>query len=255
MLLSHIGEIAGNSLVLKGGTLLNKMYLNYYRMSEDLDFSYAGKEDIDSRGKRSKAMAPLKKEMADFLVGLGMRLEQQESRGFNNSTQYVFVALYDSVFIGKNEKIKIEISLRARVYDTPVLMEVKHFYKDIFTGEDLIPGGKVLSLSYNEAVAEKLKASITRQNPAIRDFYDLKHIYDAGFDFGNDSFIRLFQIKLSDEKYSGNYTVNFGMDDGEIELLRKQIEVDLKPVIRNEEDFNLDAVFKTFNPILSGLTK
>ena len=48
---------------------------------------------------------------------------------------------------------------------------------------DLIPAqkdqtGNILSLSMNEAVAEKLKAAITRKEAAIRDYFDLWHIFE-----------------------------------------------------------------------------
>lgn len=34
-----------------------------------------------------------------------------------------------------------------------------------------------------KAVAEKLKAAISRKDAAIRDYYDLWHIAEFGFDF------------------------------------------------------------------------
>jgi predicted nucleotidyltransferase component of viral defense system len=128
-----------------------------------------------------------------------------------------------------------------------------HFYKDPFTGNDLIPRNKILSLTLNEAVAEKLKAAITRKDVAIRDYYDLWFISEAKFDFKDRHFLSIFTKKLEEEKYRANYSNNFGLDQKNIELLRKQIETELIPVIRVGESFDLDKVFERFNPILQKL--
>ncbi len=110
-----------------------------------------------------------------------------------------------------------------------------------------------MSLSYNEAVAEKLKASITRKEPAIRDFYDLWYIQKAKFDFQNKKFIEIFKKKITDEGYKEDFTNNFGLNNIKIDLLNKQVETDLLPVIRTGEKFNLDKVFEKFNIILAYL--
>ena len=250
LILKNINGITGDSVVFKGGTLFNKIHLNYHRMSEDLDFSYAFSDRLKTRASRSKAITPIREKIGGFLKELGFSTGEPTGTGFNNSTQYVFNVIYDSMFLGKSDKIKIEISLRAPVYDKPVLNEVKHLYRDIFTDEDLIPGGRILSLSYDEAVAEKLKAAITRLEPAIRDYYDLKHINEAGFDFCSGKFVAIFNKKLEEEKYLGDYAVNFGLNSERIILLKKQVETDLKPVIRAGEEFNLDEVLEIFNGIL-----
>ncbi len=47
----------------KGGTLLNKVHFNYHRLSEDLDFAYRGGDDLLTRGKRPKAITPVREKM------------------------------------------------------------------------------------------------------------------------------------------------------------------------------------------------
>jgi len=150
----------------------------------------------------------------------------------------------------KDDMIKIEISLRQPLIDTPVNTEIKHFYQDPFTGEDLFPPGKVLSLSWKEAVAEKLKAAISRKDVAIRDYYDLWYIAEFGFDFYDKYFIKLFKRKVIDEGYAGDYKENFGLSADKISFLHKQIDDLLKPVIRSGEEFNLDKALERFNEIL-----
>lgn len=250
LVLNSIESHLSDKIVFKGGTLLNKIHLNYHRLSEDLDFTYFSRMDLDARAKRSRAIAPIRETMPGFLKVLDLTSKNPKGEGFNHSTQYVFQLLYPSFITGKNENIKLEISLRQMPLDTPVHNAVTHFYQDPFTGADLIPKNRVLSLSLNEAVAEKLKAAITRRDVAIRDYYDLWYISEAKFDFKNKDFLSLFKKKLETEKYEGDHSHNFGLDKETIDTLYRQIETDLIPVIRVGEHFDLDKVFERFNTIL-----
>lgn len=250
LILNSVESYLSDRIVFKGGTLLNKIHLNYHRLSEDIDFTYLAPEGLDARSKRSRAITPIREKMPELLKFLELRSEKPEGEGFNNSTQYVFNISYPSFISGKDENIKLEISLRQTPMDKPVHNVITHFYKDPFTGEDLIPRNKILSLSLNEAVAEKLKAAITRKDVAIRDYYDLWFISEAEFDFKDRHFLSIFKKKLEAEKYRANYSNNFGLDQKSIVLLRGQIETELIPVIRIGESFNLDKVFERFNAIL-----
>ncbi|MFH1259785.1 MAG: nucleotidyl transferase AbiEii/AbiGii toxin family protein [Elusimicrobiota bacterium] len=253
LILNSVESHLSDKIVFKGGTLLNKIHLNYHRLSEDIDFTYYSPESIETRSKRSRAITPIREKMPELLKMLELKSEKPEGEGFNNSTQYVFNIFYPSFISGKDENVKLEISLRQTPIDKPVHNVITHFYKDPFTGDDLIPKNKILSLTLNEAVAEKLKAAITRKDVAIRDYYDLWFILEAKFDFKNSHFLSIFKKKLKDEHYISNYSSNFGLDQKSIELLRKQIETELIPVIRVGESFDLNKVFDRFNPIMQKL--
>ena len=253
LILNNIESHLSPKLIFKGGTLLNKIHHNYHRLSEDLDFTYLSKEELLSRFKRSRAIAPIRENMRKFLKFLELKSENPEGQGFNNSTQYIFDISYPSFITGKDEHIKIEVALRQIPIDKPVYNAINHFYKDPFTGESLIPTNKILSLSFNEAVAEKLKAAITRRDLAIRDYYDLWYIAEAKFDFHNKQFLSIFKKKLENERYKGDYKYNFGLDKDSIELLYKQVETDLIPVIRVGESFDLGKVFERFNKLLKDI--
>lgn len=250
LILNSVGSHLSQKLVFKGGTLLNKIHLNYHRLSEDLDFTYLSSADLDARSKRSRAIVPIREKMSGFLESLGLKSSKAEGEGFNNSTQYVFNISYPSFITGKDEGVKLEVSLRQTPIDKPVHNTIKHFYQDPFTGEDLIPKNKILSLSLNEAVAEKLKAAITRRDVAIRDYYDLWFISEAKFDFKDKGFLSIFKKKLESEKYKGKYSHNFGLDEESLNLLSRQIESELMPVIRVGESFDLSRVLERFNAIL-----
>lgn len=253
LFLNAANNCFADKLVFKGGTLLNKIHLNYHRLSEDLDFTYNGKEVLSGRSRRSKAITPIRHAMLKCLEQIGLTSDKPQGEGFNNSTQYVFSIKYPSFITQKEENIRIEVSLRQPPMDKPVYNTIKHFYQDPFTGKDLIPANRILSLSLNEAVAEKLKAAITRKDVAIRDYYDLWHIAEAKFNFKNNEFIKIFRKKLENEGYKGNFTHNFGLSDNKTVLLRRQVESDLIPVIRENEHFDLDKAFARFNDILANL--
>jgi len=248
VILNNIESLLTDKVVFKGGTLLNKAHLNYHRLSEDLDFTYNA--EFANRATRSKAITPIREKMLAFLKTLGMTSYKPEGEGFNDSTQYVFKVKYPSILMAKDDIIKIEVSLRQPPIESPVHTLIKHFYQDPFSGEDLFPTGKVWSLSWKEAVAEKLKAAISRKDVAIRDYYDLWYISEFGFDFYDKSFIKLFKRKITDEGYAGDYKENFGLSSDNIAILRKQIDGLLRPVIRSGEEFDFDKTLERFNVIL-----
>ncbi len=249
LLLSDVNSQLSDKIIFKGGTLLNKAYLNYHRLSEDLDFAYDGV--LTSRPMRSRAIDPIIEKMPEFLKNHGFTSENPRGEGFNNSIQYVFKAQYSSVISNKNEEIKIEISLREPLVVPPVKTTIKHFFQDPITGKDIIPQGKVLSLSYKEAVAEKLKAAITRKDVAIRDYYDLWHIDERGFDFKDPQFIQIFKRKLAIEKYRAEYWNTFGLNNEKIAALNEQVQNQLQPMIRTNEEYDLNKTFTRFNKIFS----
>ncbi|MBU4310885.1 nucleotidyl transferase AbiEii/AbiGii toxin family protein [bacterium] len=253
VILNSINTKLSDRIVFKGGTLLNKIYFDYKRLSEDLDFTFISGNNLDTRAKRSRAIKPIKDKMPTFLKELKLKSPKPEGEGFNESKQYIFRIEYPSIVTNKEELIKLEISLRQFPIDKPVQNTIKHFYQDPFTGENLLPSNKILSLSLNEAVAEKLKAAVTRRDLVIRDYYDLWHISVGKFDFKNKNFISIFKKKLKEEGFKGEYNKNFGLDEKAIANLTKQIDSALIPVIRINESFDLKKVLKRFNKILSAI--
>ena len=248
-ILNAVNEQLSRDIIFKGGTLLNKAYLNYHRLSEDLDFSYRNDVDISTRGKRSKAITSIRKKMPSFLSFLELTSENPEGEGFNNSTQYLFNLQFQSIIMKRKEGIKFEISLRQPSFLPPTIVQVKHFYQDPFNGEDLFPQGSVLALSLEESVAEKLKAAISRLTPAIRDYYDLGHFIKIEFDFARPGLLKLVNKKLKLDGYERDYSYNLGLSDQAIEELKRVSESDLTPMIRADEKFDLDAVLAHFNKL------
>jgi len=248
-ILNRVNEHLSTDIVFKGGTLLNKVYLDYHRLSEDLDFVYRGDADLSTRGKRSKAITPVREKMSAFLHILELTSDNPKGKGFNNSTQYLFNIQYQSVLSEKKENIKLEISLRQPPFLEPERVAIKHFFQDPFTGEDLIEQGKVLALSLEESVAEKLKAAISRLTPVIRDYYDLGHFIRNGFDFNRSDFLEMVDKKLCLDGYERDYSHNLGLSEQAIKELKRSINANLVLMIRRDEKFDLDEVLVFFNEL------
>jgi len=151
--------------------------------------------------------------------------------------------------LDKKENIKLEISLRQPPFLEPEQVIIKHFFQDPFTGEDLIEQGKVLALSLEESVAEKLKAAISRPIPAIRDCYDLWHFIRNGFDFNRSDFLEMVDKKLRLDGYERNYSQNLGLSEQSIQELKRSIDTSLVLMIRRDEKFDLDEVLIFFDKL------
>jgi predicted nucleotidyltransferase component of viral defense system len=111
MMLSQINTL-GEDLVFKGGTCLNKIYYSYYRLSEDLDFTLKLPSDRPSRTVKQKSIKPVRNGILPYVRKFGMRIEDLDNVGHNESSQYIWHIGYDSVVLEKPQSIKLEIGLR-----------------------------------------------------------------------------------------------------------------------------------------------
>ena len=96
-------------------------------------------------------------------------------------------------------------------------------------------------LSLREAYAEKLRAALTRGEPAIRDFFDVDHAISTGrLDIADSQLIQLLRQKLS---VPGNGPVDVSSEKRRI--LSSQIATQLRPVLRETdfEGFELDRAY------------
>ena len=94
----------------------------------------------------------------------------------------------------------------------------------------------VRALSLPEAYGEKIRAALTRRDPAIRDFFDIDNAARKGlFQPHAAEFLRLVSRKLAVTDDPVDTSTE------RIENLTRQIETQLKPVLRSAdyEDFVL----------------
>ena len=223
-------------LVFKGGTCLAKIYADFYRMSEDLDFVIPMPIDAP-RSARSARARKLNHVIATFLQTFPFAHVVAPLVGANNSTQYNAIIGYTSAIDGRRESIKIEVSLREPLVLPHVGGAAKTLLLDPASGDRLIPTKNVRCIAKTEAFAEKFRAALSRREAAVRDFFDLDYaVRTLGLNPDDADLITLVRRKIT-------VTGNDGVDvsPSRLSALRQQVEPQLRSVLRLEEfsAFNL----------------
>lgn len=237
-------------LVFKGGTCLAKVHSGFFRLSEDLDFSIPTAPDT-TRGDRSRAIVPVKAIIATLpkrIPGLEMLAPLA---GHNVSTQYNATLGYRSLLALRTETIQIEIGLREPTLTPPERAQMHTVLLHWVQGGALLETFPARCLTYAEAMAEKLRAALSRQEVAIRDFFDIDHaVRVAGLDVAGAEIVRLLRRKLA---VPGTGVVN--VSPARLDNLRQQVDAQLRPVLRAREfeQFDLDRAFGIVRAVAEGL--
>ncbi len=193
-LLQRIGT---GEYAFKGGTCLSKVYLDYYRISEDIDLTY-----MDQNAFNDKSTKQIKKICSEKITFFGRLLEsiakgydfdfklEKSNRRYvelgSNNKLVTFKMWYRSVFTGAESFIKVQITfLEAIKYPIaekailPIIKagilsetECKYFsdYVDIYKPL------KFHVYELREIASEKVRALLTRNGIKARDIVDLYFI-------------------------------------------------------------------------------
>lgn len=229
------------SLVFKGGTCLGKVYADFYRLSEDLDLVIPVAANT-SRSKRRIEMEKVKRifnGLPKVVPGVAI---VEAFRGHNESRQYIGYLEYRSAVIEKLETIKLEVGVREPLLRPWVRNAADTIAVNPFSGRSLLPSFTVHAMAMREAYAEKVRAALTRKEPAVRDFFDLIYaVRRVHLDFHDSDFINMVRTKLA---VPGNSPVDVSWDRKR--ELDRQLESQLKPVLRPPDflGFNLDEAFE-----------
>lgn len=235
-----LGQLSGvENLVFKGGTCLAKVYAGFYRLSEDLDFTIPVLLDA-TRGRRRALIAPVKA----ALEGLPDRYPEvqltEPLTGANVSTQYLATVAYASVLDGHVESVKIEVALREPLLLEPPTCDAATILLDPLTDQQAVAPIPVRSIALREAMAEKLRAALSRREPEIRDFFDIDFA-SRRLHLVNDHHMRsLLMAKLG---VPGNFPVD--LSESRLAELRGQVATRLEPALRGADlaGFDLDRAF------------
>ena len=113
-------------------------------------------------------------------------------------------------------------------------------------GHPLVDDFTVPSLSFQEAMAEKLRAALTRRDVAIRDYFDVDHAVRREALVADHLLLDLLRRKL---QVPGTAPVDVSPD--RVEQLRAQLEPELRPVLRAQDfdQFNLERAVETIRTI------
>jgi predicted nucleotidyltransferase component of viral defense system len=241
-----------DNLVFKGGTCLAKVHAGFYRLSEDLDFVIPTPIS-SSRSERRDLSAGLKQTLAVLPDRLKTFRLINPLAGANNSTQYIAVISYASLITPQEESIKIEIGLREPLLTPVVSAEARTILLNPISGQPMFPVLLMPCLSRNEAMAEKLRAALSRREVAIRDFYDIDYaVRKLDFRPLEREMTELVKEKLA---IPGNEPIDVSPE--RLASLQKQLNTQLKPVLRPSDfaEFDLERAFGNVVAVASAVMK
>lgn len=245
LILHHI-FVRETPLVFKGGTCLTKVYADFYRLSEDIDLVIPVSVNTPRNQRRSK-MNPIKEifnELPTTVPGVSV---SQAFRGHNESRQYIGVLEYPSSVMDKLERIKVEIGIRESLLLPSVTGETRTIVVNPFSGRPLIPVFMVHIMDMKEAYAEKVRAALTRTEPAIRDLFDLLYaVNKMNLNIDDDDFLTMVKQKIN---VPGNVPVEISLEYKQ--MMDRQLEGQLMPVLRPADfhSFDLDKAFELIDRI------
>lgn len=245
LLLAYLAERGGDRLVFKGGTCLAKVHADFYRLSEDLDFTISMPVDA-GRTQRRRAVAATKAAIgcvADHLPSLTLA---EPLTGANRSMQYNGAVAYESPTTGQIEPISIEVSLREPLLLPPVRAQADTVLLDPISGGALVPEVAVVCISLREAMAEKFRAALSRREAAIRDFYDLDYaVGHLDLNPVDPDFVDMVRHKLT---VPGNSPV--GVSHQRLADVKRQLNARLRTVLR-DKDFKAFDLARAFESVAS----
>ncbi len=223
-----------SDLIFKWWTCLNKIYFPYFRLSEDLDFV------INTelwRSGRKRLLKHYEENFINDLLQLNITIKQERTK-FDEYKLAMFVFEYASTLDNSLQTIKIDISLKKNLILPSVQKSIKAIYKDSVLEEPFFDDHTLQCIDIKESLAEKIRAGLTRKEPAIRDFFDIRYVKNnSPFDFEESIFKNLVKSKL--QEVSFEYTIDWMYD-----LLEQQVITDLKPVLNDTYDFNLHEIYQ-----------
>ena len=241
-LLGVLGERLGDGLLLKGGTLLSKVDLGFFRMSEDADLVIPGTAGR-AGGANAKRIEPLRVALQESQKLLGYTLPFPGGERYEKNSHVLWMLEYPSAFGRQN--IKVEVTIRP-LLEPPRAVHLGQLVNDLILGD--YSGASCFALHQDEARAEKVRAAFTRV--AIRDFYDLERLADAGADLDSPRFLQLVDAKLLELNAPrfADQTRSFGMTARRRAQLEESLRKELPAVLRQDApSFDLDSMLERFN--------
>ena len=238
-------------LVFKGGTCLSKVHADFYRLSEDLDFIIPVAADI-TRTQRRAGIKPVKRIFEKLPEAVPGMTISEFFRGHNESRQYIGYLYYHSAVMEKMEKIQVEVGLRESLLRPSESSIANTIVLNPFSGQPALPAFTVNAMALKEAYAEKVRAALTRREPAIRDYFDLFYAGRIiGLNFLDPEFLNMVKAKID---VPGNDPIDVSIERRQ--ELDMQLEGQLKPVLRPSDfdGFKLDEAFELVLNIAEALS-
>ncbi len=253
-ILHKISEKQIKDLVFKGGTCLNKCYLGFYRLSEDLDFVYNNDTKELSKRQIKLILDKLRRELIEILDELGLETSKELGKGWKMLTSKFkprivgleIITKYNSIIDNSVQTIKLEISFRKKLRKPTKRKTIKHEFIDSLGHPILEKGVEIEVIDLNENLAEKFRALMVRKNIAIRDVYDIHFILKNKIAKIDKALIDLILAKInesSNEKFTRKELFDFikSLDSKLSDLNEKEIS----SMLKSDEKVDVKEMVKT----------
>jgi len=271
-----LNELKNEEYVLKGGTCLSKVYLDYHRISEDLDFTLIDQSIFGGKTKQVKKICSGKitafgKKLDEISIKHGFDFKPVKSDkkyveiGSNNKL-VTFKIWYRSVFTGADSFVKVQVTFVeilkfpitrktvAPLVDINLFSRIDKKYFEEFVG--FYEPMKYFAYDVREIACEKVRALLTRKGMKTRDVADLYFIEkerklkieDLKAPCVEKAIFAINSYKKYRENFEGRSRIMLNERDflaGETEHLML-VKVDRK---------NFDAFLRRFLPFLEGVRK
>ena len=249
-ILHEVSKRQIRDLVFKGGTCLNKCYLDFYRLSEDLDFVYNSDVKELSKNQVRKKLGEIRKEFFEILDKIELKVDKELGKGWKMLTSkkkpgivgLEIITGYISLIDNSSQTIKIEISFRRKLRKPTREKVIKHKFYDSLN-ESLLKGDfKIEVIDLIENFAEKFRALYSRD--AIRDIYDINHIIINEIKVLDKEIFDLIILKMNeqDKKVSEKELLDF------IKNLNNKIDnydiKELEAVLKTDEKVDIEKIIK-----------
>lgn len=226
-----LNELVSEDFLFKGGTCLSKVYLDYYRLSEDIDLTWKDQGMFEGKStkqikklcsKEINVFGALLKDIAekydfDFKMEKGNRRYVELG---SNSKMVTFKIWYTSIFTDAYSFIKIQINFLEQlefgyakrvlkpILDVNLLGKEEQKYFEEFL-KFYSNKNSYYVYDYREIACEKIRALLTRKTVKIRDAVDLYFIekeFRLEFDGLEDKCKnKIMFVILSYKKYRDNF--------------------------------------------------
>lgn len=204
VLLYLLRDVEG--LYFKGGTALNKIFLDYARLSEDIDYTV------------TRDIKDLKKEIETIIIS--SKLFGKVTQDKNVDHYLRLIVAYKDPF-GNSGTVFIDLNKKASLHVASESHSVPHFY------EGSIPPFSVKTLNTKELIAEKMRAAISRNKP--RDHFDLYQIIQRKLPLDFD----LVAVKCKEADVEFDIIKMFN----KAQTLKRRWEEDMQPLLRDPITF------------------
>ncbi len=243
-----LAQVHDRGLLLKGGTCLSKVDLGYHRMSEDIDLTVPG-TPTRYRSTNAGLINEVVRSLQAIAREVGIELVSFDGTRTERGAHAIWEVRYPSSFLPPTSAvIAVEAAIR------PLHLDPRKAPLQQLLPAALLRGyaeAYCWALEFAEVRAEKVRAAFTREEPQIRDFFDLGLLAKLGADMDSREFRQLVDAKLAE--FSAlplqEQLASFGLS---VER-RKALQADrrfLESVVRIDEPaFDLQAVLDHYNAL------